>query len=897
MRTARRPARAASDAPSAAAAHRLDSARLRPPRQGSGNDRLHHHDVPGLDDAPALLLLSAPAGYGKSALLSACYHRHGAAGGRVGWLTLDREDSDPDRLAEMLSRALAEGDAPLPVAAGTARMGLLRLLEGDLPTTDGGPIRIFLDGFDQIAGTAAAGLLGDLIDRCQDGVRWVVATRPVSLRDIVHLRARGMVKLVDGAALRLPPSTYAAVLGRPITAQEQDAIDAAVEGWPIALRALRLELDAGIDVREALSRIGAPGSLVDDYISAELLPSLLPATVDFLCRASILGQFDAPTVDLLFGRADSHLRLGTLDPLSPLASPSPSGGWRLNPILAQHLEHGFDQRSDIDVADRRMAAFGLLAERGDYVGAIRNALKAGGAREAARLIGDAGVLRLWTELGFEPMLAIVRMLPPALGAHQPSLRFCDALSLFDAGRTTSAIRLLDTIRADVLRDFRSDQKTTSRFELEWIAIRAILGLVREVVREEVLNQLPFSATTENGSLTEILSFVHVLLWAVAHQQWGELDDADRMVSQAEQAAPPKSAAFNGYFFAIYRGWIAAARGDARRAIDNYRRIAKSEEGGSLRCLGEAMVAEAHYMQGDFASASGQIERWLPPLEQSQAWFDFFSAAFVTAALLALRNDGLPAALAVVERMQIVARDRQSPSLMRLVAPLKLSLLMRGRALKTARTHETEHQLHAACRDLSRDQRQSSWRERDLLRGTMAEFYIHTGRTREARQSIQLLLEDAEATGRMPARLTGLVLRSVLLWRQGNRDGALSLLAKAIEDAIAGDQRGMIRDREHLVEPMLEPLRREGPPLTPDARSFLDAMIAAYREREKSRPGRLTQREREVIAFVEAGHTNKQIARSLSISENTVKFHLKRIAVKLDRVGSGRVNLTYMPELH
>jgi ATP/maltotriose-dependent transcriptional regulator MalT len=566
MRAAQRPAGAASDAPSIAAPPQPDSSRLRPPRQSSGDDLLLHHDLPGVDDAPALLLLSAPAGYGKSAQLSACYHRHAAAGGRVGWLTLDREDADPDRLAEMLCHALAGTHLPPPVVTGTARTELSCLLEGGHLTIDDQPLRIFIDGFDRIAGTAAAGMLCDLIDRYQARVRWMVATRPVSLRDILHLRTRGVAKLVEGRALRLPPSTYAAVLGRPITPQEQDAIDAAVEGWPIALRALRLELDAGIDVRDALLRLGAPGSLVDDYIGAELLPSLSPATADFLCQASILGRFDAPTVDLLFGRTDSHLRLGALDLLSPLASPSPSGGWRLNPILAQHLEHRFDRRSDIDVADVRMTAFRLLADCGDYVGAIKNALKAGGAREAAHLIGNAGVLRLWTELGFEPMLAIVRMLPPALGTHQPSLRFCDALSLFDAGRTTSAIRLLDTIRADVLRDFRSDRETTNRFELEWIAIRAIIGLVREVVREEVLDQLPFSATAENGSLTDVLSFVHVLLWAVAHQQWGELDDADRMVSLAEQAAPPKSAAFNGYFFAIYRGWIAAARGDARRAM-------------------------------------------------------------------------------------------------------------------------------------------------------------------------------------------------------------------------------------------------------------------------------------------------------------------------------------------
>lgn len=875
------------------ATERPDPSRTAPPPHQQRGDEQNRAPGPlGIGDARPLTILLAPTGYGKTACLADCFHREAAEQQNIGWLALEREEADPDQLAASLCRALAGWPAPSCAPSAQAilpRERLADMLDGTRMRVDGAVASIFLDDFDKIAGTAGARFVAELVGRYHK-VRWVVATRIVPLHDFARLRAHGLVLIVDGTALRLPRRGYSTILGRAITAQEEERIEQVVGGWPLALRALKSELDSGCSIADGLSRIGTADSLVGDYVVAELLPSLPSAAATVLSQASILGEFDAPMVDLLCERKDSHQLLSSLGRLGPLAVRGPTGAWRLHPLVRQHLEHCLDRQPDIDLAKIRMAAFELLAERGDYIRAIKNALKGGGARAAAALIGRVGIVRLWTELGFSEMLDIVRMLPPALGAEQPSLRFCEPLGLYDCGRTTSALRLLDTIRSDVFRDFRSDRNTTARFDIEWIAIRTIINLVREVIREEDLNRLPIAAKDADSSFADIMSFVNTLLWAVAHQQWGELDQADRMVSLAEQSAPPKSPEFNGYFFGIYRGWIASAQGEPSKAIDGYRRMWNADQVDDLRCLGEVMVAEALYMQGDFAAASDQIDSWLLPLEQSQAWFDFLSAGYVTAAFLSLRNKGLPAGLAIVERMQIVARDRQAPALARLVPALKLSLLMRAGAIKTARSYEAEHQLGAACRALPQELRGSSWRERDLLRATLAEFYIHSARTKEARQCIQLLLEDAEATGRPPARLTALLLRSALIWRHGNRGSAIALLARVIEEAVVGDQRGLVWDREHLIVDMLEQMRRERPDLTPGARLLAETIIAYSKTSAKSGPNPLSPRERQVLTFVEAGNTNKQIARHLKISENTVKFHIKRIAVKLDRVGRGRASL-------
>ncbi len=260
---------------------------------------------------------------------------------------------------------------------------------------------------------------------------------------------------------------------------------------------------------------------------------------------------------------------------------------------------------------------------------------------------------------------------------------------------------------------------------------------------------------------------------------------------AQQLASRWASSLNDYFLNIYQGWIAAARGRPQDAITFYRHmpeIADAKGSQDLRCLGEVMVAEALLAIGDFKAAAAQIALWLVPLERSQAWFDFFAAAYVTAAYLSLRSDGLYAALAVLERMRILAVDRDAPSLLRLIPPLKLSLLLRAGTWKEARAWEAEQQIGIACHALPENPRASSWRERDLLLATMAEFYIRAKNLPEARACIQRLEDDALRHGRAGAVLTARSLRSSLIWGQGGRGQAIILLGEVLEEAVASGQR-------------------------------------------------------------------------------------------------------------
>jgi LuxR family maltose regulon positive regulatory protein len=563
-------------------------------------------------------------------------------------------------------------------------------------------------------------------------------------------------------------------------------------------------------------------------------------------------------------------------------------------LLREHLEAHLERQPETDIAARRMAAANLLMARQDYAGAARNALLAGRPREAVELIEAVGPVRLWARFGLSYMKKVMTMLPPDLVAEYPAMRMGDVMILLCEGRVGAAANLLGEIRTNAEREL--DDKTRLRdLNAEIAGVEVIISLIHECVSEEAVARIGAFSAADVSRLSDELTMETASLRIVAHQQWGELDEAERLIPFARQWSRRWGSNFNDYFLEVYHGWIVQARGEPKEAIIHYRRalaVLGDVEDPGLRSLAEAMIAEALYISGDFKGATEQVDTWLVRLDRSLAWYDHFAALYGTAASLRFRSEGLNGALAIVERLRVLALDRQATSLLRLIRPLKLSFLMRAGSWQTARLYAADEGIGEACRDIPDNPRRSSWRERDLLRGAMAEFHITNGSLAEARTCIELMTEDAVAGGRAAAELSARLLRVALVWRQGARGQAVALLGEAVEEVVRSGQLGLLERHAHLVGRPLKALREAKSMRTAAARRLLESLVADIAKREATRSSRLTPREHEVLTLVGAGDTNKRIARRLAISENTVKFHLKRVAAKVDAVGGSRVSLVH-----
>src|SRR4051794_39931715 len=261
-------------------------ARRRPQRSwGTMVPRAHLvRRLQGEGDVP-LVLLVAPAGYGKSTLLA----QWADADKRpFAWLTLDESDNDPAQLLSSVGSVLhAAGLVPARGSGGGVQEALLRSLESAQK-----PFVLVLDDLQVLTSNRSLDALTAVVEHLPWGSQVAMASRAEPPMPVGRLRARRMVTEVRAADLALTPSEAAALVsgaGLAASADEVDDLLRRTEGWPAALYLTALEPN-GTQV------------LLRDYVRDEILPSLAPEEVTFLRRVSVLERLSAPVCDGILRR-------------------------------------------------------------------------------------------------------------------------------------------------------------------------------------------------------------------------------------------------------------------------------------------------------------------------------------------------------------------------------------------------------------------------------------------------------------------------------------------------------------------------------------------------------------------------------------------------------------------
>jgi LuxR family maltose regulon positive regulatory protein len=180
------------------------------------------------------------------------------------------------------------------------------------------------------------------------------------------------------------------------------------------------------------------------------------------------------------------------------------------------------------------------------------------------------------------------------------------------------------------------------------------------------------------------------------------------------------------------------------------------------------------------------------------------------------------------------------------------------------------------------------REREYL--TLARVRIAQGRDdragpflQDALHLLQRLLQDAETKARMGSALEILVLRALAFHAQGDRTEALSTLERVL---LLAEAEGYVRLFVDEGAPMLALLRlAHARGMTP---GYVTMLLMAFGWQEEASVVRspslvepLTRREREVLQWLAAGASNREIARRLVLSLGTVKKHVSNICSKLN----------------
>ncbi|NTV63050.1 MAG: transcriptional regulator, partial [Oscillochloris sp.] len=356
-------------------------------------------------------LVTAPAGYGKTTLLTQWVAELSRTGANVCWLGLDAGDSAPALLLAYLlnafqshlpdageqawrilqSAANLERDWPLVASA------LLSELQSELST----PTFLLIDDFHLIAdGPITGQLLGYLLRTAPPSLHIVVASRrPVAIAPLPRMRAEGMLVEVERSDLSLTWDEASALLaqsGVTLDADDLQLLLARTEGWVLSvqLAARALARQAPAQHQAYLHALDSNQQHLFDYLASEVMDDLPPDLIDFLARAALAEQIESqvlvealplPEVEQLLSRS---LQLGL--PITVVdSSERPGRSYRFHPLWQRLLRERAEQICTPGELSLLHQRYGMAFERrGQLEAAIRHYSAAGDDASIARTLRE-----------------------------------------------------------------------------------------------------------------------------------------------------------------------------------------------------------------------------------------------------------------------------------------------------------------------------------------------------------------------------------------------------------------------------------------------------------------------------------------------------------------------------
>ncbi len=860
-----------------------------------------------------LTLVSAPAGFGKTTVLSAWV----ASSERpAAWVSLDEGDNDQQRFLAHVLAAMQTIDADLGSVARSDLQSpqplpvelILTSLINEIAETAQEFILV-LDDYHLIEGRSVHDALTFLLDHLPAQMHLAIASRADPPLPLPRLRGRGELTELRAADLRFTPAEAAEflnrVMGLNLSAEDIATLEIRTEGWIAGLqmaglamqspRSMRGHPDTASFISDFIAAFTGSHRFVLDYLVEEVLQRQPERVRSFLLQTSILDRLSGPLCDAVTGQADGRGMLEALERGNLFVVPldDQRHWYRYHHLFADVLQaRSMAEQPDL-VPVRHRRASEWYEQNGLRADAVQHALAAKDFERASVLI----------ELSWQAMfrsnedatwLGWVKALPDELVRVRPVISAGYAWTLLVTGqlevaeaRLRDAERWLNTAADTVERPGTPASEMVVVDEEEYRLLPSTIASAR-AFQAQALGDVPATRRYARQALDLLPEGdyfrrgIPAALLGLASWASGDLEAAHRSLTDATMYMQMAG----NLLLAISGTWILAeirmAQGRLREAVSTYRRALElATEQGKPVLRGTADLylglSELHLERGDLEAArqhlltGKELGEHAALIERRHRWY-------VAMARLKEAQGDLDGALDLLDEAERHYIGGPTPDI-RPVTALKARVL-------AALGRLTEALGWARERGLSVEDNLSYVREFEhitLARVLIAQYKSDRDERpiHEALGLLERLLQAAEEGERIGSVIEILVLQALAHEAQGDHLSALVPLERALT----------------LVEPegYLRTFVDEGPPMAALLRatakrgiapSYVSTMLAAFGQAEKPRPvpqpliEPLSERELEVLKLLGTYLNGPEIARELRVSLNTMRTHTKNIYSKL-----------------
>ena len=859
--------------------------------------------------ASKLMLVSAPAGFGKTTVLTEWLAAGPAAPADerlVAWLSLDRGDNDPASFWTYVIAALRT------VASGVGESALALLQAPQPPPIEtvltvllnelgaiAADIVLVLDDYHVIDAPDVQNGMAFLLDHLPPGLHVVIASRADPALPLARWRARGELVEARAAELRFTPDEAAAyfneMMGLQLTARDVAALEGRTEGWIAALQLAALSMQGRDDIAGFIAGFAGDDRYVVDYLAEEVLQRQPDRVQAFLLRTSILGRLSGPLCDAVTGHGGGKAMLEALDRGNLFLVPLDDRRrwYRYHHLFADVLQARLLDEQPGQVPDLHRRASAWYQQNGEPSEAVRHALAAGDFERAADLVELAipamrrtrqeATVRAWLEvlpdevIQFRPVLSV--NFAGALltggefegveGLLRDAERWLDATTAHREGPQARPAGMVVTDE----EEYRRLPGTIQMYRAgQALALGDAPGTVRHARR--ALDLAPEEDHLCRASASGLLGLA----------SWGSGDlEAGHRAYSACVAGLRRA----GYIADILGCSIALADiritqgrlGEAMRTYEQALQLVPEQGGPVLRGTADIHVglSELHRERDDLHAATQHLLRSQELGEHSGLPQNRYRWR-VAMARIRQAEGNLGGALDLLNEAERLYVSDFFPNV-RPVPALRARIWIAQGRIGEALGWANEQ-------DLSADDDLSYLREFEHI--TLARLLLarHEGERAErsvhqATRLLERLLLAAEEGGRTGRVIEILVLRALAHQALGDIPAALASLERAVTLA---EPEGYVRVFVDEGPPMTSLLRaaaRQG-----TTRNYVRRLLAAVSETGHDRPIKqaliepLSERELDVLRLLGTELGGPAIARELMVSLNTMRTHTKNIYAKL-----------------
>lgn len=829
-------------------------------------------------------LITAPAGYGKSTLLAQWFNENNVDLRYCAWINLDESDAEPNQFLALIIIATGLSGLEMRQLSVLAEVGLvgtslsyvLRRTADTIANSDK-PVLLCLDDYHRVQCDDVDNILLELSQHTNDKLRICLSSRNALSPSLTNLILAADADSVEVNDLKFSEIEIRETFGNVLTEQEYKELQSRVEGWPVALQMAKLLIGNQSTNRGSISKLRGHTGHLETYLTDQVISNLNPELQDFVLFTSILDTFDADLADAVCKHDKSREYLRQLESLHALLVPidEENKSFRYHLLFRECINELLIRRHPAKYNDLHLRAATWLGIQRRTGEAVQHARHIRAFDFWSELICNAGGWELVLFGGIGYLQGLLRQFPEQELVKYPRLQIAKSYLYLKSGDIRSARAYFDAACASDY--FDNSNKDLMR---DYVNIRVLLEAYEDEPLIDYDNEF-LEQTSQTEQLEDPITRGVVQASIVSrHIAFGEFERAKEVALASARSMREGNSILGLNYALLHIGLCAFYSGDYRNAVANYRQAEEMADDNFGADSGLKAATTVHYSalkfwKNEIELLEGtEFETAVMQICEFDGWFEAYAVGFDALFHDALYDRNFERANRYIEIMRKTGTERGVERMVAIADSFELINLLVNNNLRSATILYEEVRKYNAPNPGKLHT--PTWIVRMYAGLASCRYLLKVGETRAAlriAQSLRLIVSGIDANFFMIRCLLNLAL---CLDNAKRRKEAVDCVVTALELAAPSEIIQPFRSPSsvRLLRSTRGRLRNEIDKIL--VTNFLSDILASGEKNSSI----LSDRELQVLDELSFGKSNKEIAYSLDMTDNTVKFHLKNIFHKL-----------------